>query len=411
MSTRAKRRRRIAGFTLVEALLATALMGVILAAIATVTAQWLPNWNRGFERVQRIELLALGLERIVADLAAAEFVTAGANIRQPVFDGTELSVTFLRTALGPNTRPGLELVRIAEIGSDKGLTTVRTRARFLPMGRDGIEVQARPGDPVVLVRAPYRVTFSYAGPDRVWRNVWRGRAQLPKAIRVQVRDAATDRTLSVSTATVVHAEMPADCVLAEVIADCLNRPDQPRATVGLTHAGTPHAAPAPHRPQDGFIIVAVLWILAALATLATIIAVYVINTATAFAVHDERLQAEALTRAAIELSLYNIVRDAEQPASAAASRSAWGTPTSRSSSIPRWRASISTPRRRQLLAGLFAGLGAPRAGGRLLCGPHHRMALAARARTCRTRARSIAPPGLPIRRAARRSSMSRNSGS
>ena len=108
MSTRAKRRRRIAGFTLVEALLATALMGVILAAIATVTAQWLPNWNRGFERVQRVELLALGLERIVADIAAAEFVTAGANFRQPVFDGTELSVTFLRTALGPNTRPGLE---------------------------------------------------------------------------------------------------------------------------------------------------------------------------------------------------------------------------------------------------------------------------------------------------------------
>ena len=28
------------------------------------------------------------------------------NIRVPVFDGTELSVTFVRTALGPNTRPG-----------------------------------------------------------------------------------------------------------------------------------------------------------------------------------------------------------------------------------------------------------------------------------------------------------------
>ena len=37
--------------------------------------------------------------------------------------------------------------------------------------------------------------------------------------------------------------------------------------------------------NDGFIIVAVLWILAALATLAAVIAVYVINTATAFAVN------------------------------------------------------------------------------------------------------------------------------
>lgn len=220
-------RRTIAGFTLVEALLATALMGAILAAIATVTAQWLPNWNRGFVRVQGTETLAAGLERIVADVAAAQFVTAGANIRQPVFDGTELSVTFLRTAIGPNTRPGLELVRIAETPGDKGLMTVRTHARFLPMGRDGAEVQPTPANPVVLIRAPYRVTFSYAGPDRVWRPVWRGEGELPAAIRVQLRDAATDRTLSVSTSALVHANMPAECVLSEVIADCLNRPATP----------------------------------------------------------------------------------------------------------------------------------------------------------------------------------------
>jgi len=227
-----KQRRSIAGFTLVEALVATALMGAILAAIGTVTAQWLPNWNRGFDRVQRAEILAAGLERIVADLAAAEFVTAGANVRQPVFDGTELSVTFLRTAIGPNTRPGLELVRIMETAGEKGLITVRTHARFLPMGRDGTEVQLAPANPVVLIRAPYRVTFSYAGADRVWRPVWRGEGELPAAIRVQLRDAATERTLSVSTATLVHANMPADCVLAEVIADCLNRPvipGQPRS--------------------------------------------------------------------------------------------------------------------------------------------------------------------------------------
>ena len=106
--------------------------------------------------------------------------------------------------------------------------TVRTRARFMPIGRDGINAQPQPADPVVLVRAPYRVTFAYAGPDRVWRNVWRGEGELPAAIRVQLRDAATDRTLSVSTATLVHANMPADCVLAEVIADCLNRRAEPR---------------------------------------------------------------------------------------------------------------------------------------------------------------------------------------
>ena len=107
------RPRATAGFTLIEALLATALMGAILAALATITAQWLPNWNRGFARVQRAEHLSLGLERLVADLAAAEFVAAGRELPQPVFDGTELAVTFVRSALGPNARPGLEIVRIA----------------------------------------------------------------------------------------------------------------------------------------------------------------------------------------------------------------------------------------------------------------------------------------------------------
>src|SRR5439155_376873 len=67
--------------------------------------------------------------------------------------------------------------------------------------------------------------------------------------------------------------------------------------------------------DDGFIVVAGLWILAALATLATIFSMYVINTATAFAVHDERLQAEALARAAIELSVYQVAASTPAPLS------------------------------------------------------------------------------------------------
>ena len=52
-----------AGFTLVEALVATLLMSLILAALATLTAQWLPNWNRGLIVLQRTELAADGLDR------------------------------------------------------------------------------------------------------------------------------------------------------------------------------------------------------------------------------------------------------------------------------------------------------------------------------------------------------------
>src|SRR5664279_5904221 len=110
MRKRRHRRNGEAGFTLFEMLVALLLMVGILAALATVTSQWLPNWNRGFIHVQRTELLGQGLERLVADISAAEFVTANGKAKQPLFDGDELGVRFVRTAIGPNTRPGLEVV-------------------------------------------------------------------------------------------------------------------------------------------------------------------------------------------------------------------------------------------------------------------------------------------------------------
>ena len=129
MSTMARRRLAgEAGFTLIEVLLATLLMTVILAALATVTAQWLPNWNKGMARVQRAERLAMGLDRIVADLSVAEMIAVNSDARKPLFEGSELAVTFLRTAVGPNTRPGLEIIRFIEKADSQGLAMVRERA-------------------------------------------------------------------------------------------------------------------------------------------------------------------------------------------------------------------------------------------------------------------------------------------
>src|ERR1700692_1615399 len=110
----AKKHEREGGFTLIETLVALALTGLVLSALANITSQWLPNWNRGVDRVQRSESLALALQRIAADLAAAEYVPANREQRHPLFDGSELSVMFVRTAFGPDARPGLEGVRIRE---------------------------------------------------------------------------------------------------------------------------------------------------------------------------------------------------------------------------------------------------------------------------------------------------------
>jgi general secretion pathway protein J len=215
-----------AGFTLIEVLLATLLMTVILGALATVTAQWLPNWNRGIARVQRAERLAMGLDRIAADLSVAEMLPVNADARAPLFEGTELSVTFVRSAVGPNTRPGLEIIRFAEKADSQGLALVRERTPFAPMAPDA---QIRFADQVVLIRAPFRVTFSYAASDQVWQPTWRDKMQLPDLIRATVRDGATGQVLNVSIATVVHVNAPAECARAKNPASCLTARMKPDA--------------------------------------------------------------------------------------------------------------------------------------------------------------------------------------
>ena len=160
------------GFTLIETIVALALMGLLLSALASITAQWLPSWNRGLDRIQRSELIGIALERIGADLAAAEFVAANRDTHKPLFDGSELSVTFVRTSVGPNAGPGLDVVHLGETRDRGEFVTVRSQARFTPLA-DGVSLseQVHLGSPVVLLRAPYRLSFAYAGPDRAWKSV------------------------------------------------------------------------------------------------------------------------------------------------------------------------------------------------------------------------------------------------
>ena len=128
---------------------------------------------------------------------------------------------------------------------------------------------------------------------------------------------------------------------------------------------------AKHRPQRlrlgerlpmDFIVVAVLWILGALSVLVSIYAVYVVNTASAFAAYDDHIKAEALVSAALELTAY------QQQSASAQSR-----PTHGSFSFRLGQANVAVEFRseaaridlnaapKQLLVGLFRhARGAPR---------------------------------------------------
>jgi general secretion pathway protein K len=71
------------------------------------------------------------------------------------------------------------------------------------------------------------------------------------------------------------------------------------------------------KSDDGFILVAVLWILGGLAVLAAVYTLYVVNAATSLAVNNDRIEADASVSAALELTAYYLgaVKPEERPTS------------------------------------------------------------------------------------------------
>lgn len=113
------------------------------------------------------------------------------------------------------------------------------------------------------------------------------------------------------------------------------------------------------RANDGFIVVAVLWILSALAVLVSIYAVYVTNAAMAVAVHDDAVVAEGLVAGGVELAAYQLV---SAPKDARPTRGQFALRMGKASITVGYRAETAridlNAAPKELLAGLFTALGA-----------------------------------------------------
>jgi general secretion pathway protein J len=236
------RRAREAGFTLFEALIGMALMGLLLSILATVTARWIPSWRAGFGRIQTAELAGAALDRLTADLAAAEFI-APIGQQQPLFYGSAAAVTFVRSPLGPHAAAGpaaigLEIIRFADSASEGGL--VRSRIPFTPETSVGASApDFEFSDASLLLRAPLKVSFAFAGRDRDWKEEWSDATTPPNAVRITVRNRDSDEILAVSTATPIHVNAPAACAAKGAASSCLDNS-------GTKPAGGPGRA-APQR--------------------------------------------------------------------------------------------------------------------------------------------------------------------
>ena len=205
------------GFSLIETLAALFLSGLIMAALARLTSQWMPGWDRGFERIQRSQSVGIALERISADLGSAEFLRASRDTKQIFFEGSEEAVTLVRTAIGPNIGPGLEVIRIVQTGSGNESVLVRSRARFVPGPTQGLVFS----DPVELLRSPFRVSFSFAKAERAaWLPAWQESGLLPSAVLITMRNAATGEPIGISRVVPIHIAASAEMTCSQVDHGC-----------------------------------------------------------------------------------------------------------------------------------------------------------------------------------------------
>jgi len=114
------------------------------------------------------------------------------------------------------------------------------------------------------------------------------------------------------------------------------------------------------KSSDGFILVAVLWILGGLAVLAAIYALYVVNAATSLQVNNDRIQADASVSAALELTAYYLgaAKPQQRPASGTFNFRVGGSNVAVDFLSEAARIDLNTAPK-PLLAGLFKVLGAP----------------------------------------------------
>ena len=202
------------GFTLIEALVALAITGLVIASLSTVATQWLPNWSHGVSGLQSSERTATALDRLVADISAAKFVRLTAS-KQLAFRGTNRSMAFVRSSIEPNSGPSLEYVKLEQTSDSHGAELVRTRASLKPTGASGQALVFT--DPVVLLTGAFKLEFAYASNDHVWHDHW-AEQYLPTAVKISVYNA--NGHLVTMTATPIHRRIPANCITAKSEQDC-----------------------------------------------------------------------------------------------------------------------------------------------------------------------------------------------
>jgi general secretion pathway protein J len=184
-------RREEAGFTLVELLVAIALLSFVSVALFGSLRFGTMAWSRGQAHTEQTEHIAGAqnlLRRLIAD-AYPLFLSDDPTRPQVAFDGTSKSVSFLAPvpiALGAGGRSRFSLS--VDQHNGRGDLVIAT-APELASSASGVKK--------TLLAGVQAAEFAYFGRTRSeraaqWHDDWSGESSMPELVRLRVRFATDD---------------------------------------------------------------------------------------------------------------------------------------------------------------------------------------------------------------------------
>lgn len=184
-------KRRAAGFTLLEVLLATALLAAAMAlAFATVRAAG-ATIERGeaiAARNERIRAVSAFLRQRIGGARGIVFELDPATGQAKRFQGEARRMRFVSDLPGYLGRGGPHLHEL-QVSADGRL---QVAFHMVLAGRTVVDRKDRPPEPLATglqrVEFAYRTTGKDGGPGE-WNPLWRDPQGLPLQVRVRIRDA------------------------------------------------------------------------------------------------------------------------------------------------------------------------------------------------------------------------------
>lgn len=176
---------RHSGFTLLELLVALALMGLIAALLYVAFSVGVGQWSRTEMRFTRLETALAGRQALRQLIGAAypryEAIAAGQGA--VAFTGSAERLTFLTplpASLGHSELAEMTLAAAGPMGA---------RYLMLDWSRQG---STSPHQTPILAETIAAVEFAYFGqasgePKPIWHASWIGESHLPQLVRIRVK--------------------------------------------------------------------------------------------------------------------------------------------------------------------------------------------------------------------------------